>query len=265
VARELTPAELRELLPVYALDAVEHDERRQVDAYLGRTPDAQHEVDELRETAALLAFSDRDAAPEGLWSRIEDALGAEPPGLVLPLTPAQVVPGRPDRLLRKRGIAGRVAVGIAAASAVAAGITAFVVSDEMSQQEERLERVAASVAHQGMRSAAEAAAADPRARTADLQAARGPTRAKVVTMPDGTSFLMASDVPRLRPGRIYQLWAVVGDEPRPPMVPAGLLGRSFDVAAFHAPGDTVGFMVTEEAAPGVEHTRARPVLEGHYA
>jgi hypothetical protein len=84
-------------------------------------------------------------------------------------------------------------------------------------------------------------------------------------MPDGTSFLMAKEVPRLDPGRIYQLWAVVGDEPDPPMVSAGLLGRSFDVAAFHAPGDTRGFMVTEEAAPGVEHTDAPPVLEGHYA
>jgi anti-sigma factor RsiW len=263
VARELTPTELRELLPVYALDAVEHDERAQVDAYLQRTPEAQHEVDELRETAALLAFSDREVAPEDLWSRIEDALGAEPPGLALPLGswPAGAAPATARR---GRGIAARVAVGIAAASAIAAGITAFVVSDEMSQQEERLERVAASVAHQGMRSAAEAAAADPRARTVDLQAASGAMRAKVVTMPDGTSFLMATDMPRLAPGRIYQLWAVVGDEPHPPMVSAGLLGRTFDVAAFHAPGDTVGFMVTEEAEPGVEKTHADPVLEGHY-
>jgi Anti-sigma-K factor rskA, C-terminal/Anti-sigma-K factor RskA, N-terminal domain len=257
VARELTPAELRELLPVYALDAVEHDERVQIDAYLERTPAAQREVDELRETAALLAFSDRDAAPDGLWSRIEDALGAEPPGLVLPLSSS----ARHGR----RGLAGRVAIGIAAASAVAAGITAFIVSDEMSRQEKRLERVAASVAHQGMRRAAEAAVADPRARTVNLRAASGSTRAKVVTMPDGTAFLMATDVPRLAPGRIYQLWAVVGDEPHPPMVSAGLLGRSFDIAAFHAPGDTVGFMVTAEAAPGVDQTHATPVLEGHYS
>jgi anti-sigma-K factor RskA len=261
VARELTPAELRDLLAVYALDAVEHDERAQLDAFVERTPEARREVDELRETAALLAYSDRAAAPEGLWSRIEDSLGAEPPRLVLPPSATAMHRGRSWR----RSIAARAAIGIAAASAIAAGLTAILVSDEMSRQEERLDRVAASVAHQGMEHAAQAAAADPRARTARLDGARRSGSATVVTMPDGTSFLMAKDVPRLEPGRIYQLWAVVGDAPDAPMVSAGLLGRSFDVAAFHAPGDARGFMVTDEAAPGVEHTDAAPVLEGHYA
>jgi hypothetical protein len=245
---------------MYSLDAVETDERAQIDAYLERTPEAQREVDELRETAALLAYSDREEAPDGLWGRIEDSLGAEPPRLVLPMHPA----GRATTRRARRGVGARVAVGIAAASAVAAGVTAVVVSDEMSRQEQRLDRVAASVAQQGMHRAAEAVAADPRARTARLAGARGQGSAMVVTMPDGTSFLMAKDVPRLARGRIYQLWAVVGDAPDPPMVSAGLLGRSFDVAAFHAPGDVRGFMVTEEAAPGVEHTDATPVLEGHY-
>ncbi|HEY8215975.1 MAG TPA: anti-sigma factor [Acidimicrobiia bacterium] len=261
MARELTPAELRELLAVYALDAVEPDECGQVDAYLERAPEAQREVDELRETAALLAYSDRETAPDGLWARIEDSLGAEPPGLVLPLARTRTASGRRGR----RGVAARVAVGIAAASAVAAVVTAIAVSDEMSRQEERLDRVAASVAHQGMEHAAEAAAADPRARRASLDGAKGAGSAMVVTMPDGTSFLMAKHVPRLERGRIYQLWAIVGDAPDPPMVSAGLLGRSFDVAAFHAPGDARGFMVTDEAAPGVEHTDAAPVLEGFYA
>jgi hypothetical protein len=261
VARELTPAELRDLLAVYALDAVEHDERAQLDAFVERTAEARREVDELRETAALLAYSDQAAAPDELWSRIEDSLGAEPPRLVLPGSPTVA---RPDTS-RRRGIGARVAIGIAAASAIAASLTAILVSDEMSRQEERLDRVAASVAHQGMEHAAEAAAADPRARTARLEGAGGSGSATVVTMPDGTSFLMAKEVPRLEAGRIYQLWAVVGDEPDPPMVSAGLLGRSFDVAAFHVPGDARGFMITEEAAPGVEHTDAPAVLEGHYA
>jgi hypothetical protein len=48
------------------------------------------------------------------------------------------------------------------------------------------------------------------------------------------------------------------------MVSAGLLGRSFEVAAFHAPEGTRGFMVTEEAGSGAVHTDAAPMLEGHF-
>jgi hypothetical protein len=163
----------------------------------------------------------------------------------------------------RRGIAARVAVGIAAATAVAAGATAFLVSDEMSRQEERLDRVAASVAHEGMRRAAEAAASDPRARTLTLATRGSRGSAMVVAMPGGDAFLMATGIPRLEHGRTYQLWAVTGEDGAP-MVPAGLLGRSFDVAAFHVPEGTRGFVVTEEGDPGVAQTDAPPVLEGSF-
>jgi hypothetical protein len=158
-----------------------------------------------------------------------------------------------------------VAVGVAAASAIAAGVTAVVVSDEMSRQEDRIEQVAESVGRQGMRRAAEAAAADPRARTVHLDGSAAEDGAVVVTLPDGAAFVMAHDVSRLAPGRTYQLWAVTGDPSAPQMVSAGLLGRSFDVAAFHAPEGTQGFMVTDEAAPGATQMGGVPVLEGHYA
>jgi len=261
VARELTPAELHELLAAYALDAVDPEEREQLDAHLARVPRARREVDELREAAALLAFSDADRAPAELWGRIEHALGAEPPRLVLPLAPgAERAPRR-----RGRGIGTRVAVAIAAASAAAAVVTAVVVDHEMSRQEERLDLVAASMAHDDMRRAAEAAATDPRARTLRLDAASGRGSAMVVTMPGGDSFLMAHDIPRLAPGRTYQLWAVTGDATRPTMVSAGVLGRTLDVAAFHAPEGARGFMVTAEPASGVVHTDATPLLEGHFA
>ena len=261
MARELTPAELRELLAVYALDAVDAEERAQVAAYAERVPEAGREVDELRETAALLAFSDQESVPDGLWERIEHALGAEPPRLVLPLDRSSVPVDRRTR----RGIAAKIAIGIAAASAVAAGVTAIVVSGEMSRQEQRIDRVAASVADEGMRRAAEAAAADPTARTVRLDASEGRGGAMVVTMPGGESYLMAHDIPRLARGRTYQLWAVTGDEADPTLVSARLLGRWFDVAAFHAPEGARGFMVTEERGSGAVQTDVPPVLEGHFA
>ncbi len=260
MARELTPAELDELLAAYALDAVDAEEREQLDAYLERSPDAAREIAELQETAALLAFTGPDEAPDTLWDRIENALGAEPPRLVMPFDTAA---RRSPR--RRRGVATKVAIGIAGASAIAAGITAVVVSDEMSRQEERLDRVAGSVANDGMHRAAEAAAADPRSRTVRLVARRGSGSATVIAMPDGAAFLMARDMEHLGPDRTYQLWAITGDPDGPEVVSAGVLGRSLDLAAFQAPEGATGFMVTDEATPGVVTTAAKPVLEGHFA
>jgi hypothetical protein len=116
-----------------------------------------------------------------------------------------------------------------------------------------------------MRRAAQAAVTDPQAHTLALAASDGRGSAMVVTMPGGESYLMAHGVPRLGPGRTYQLWAVMGDPTEPTMVSTGLLGRSFDVAAFRAPVGTRGFMVTDEPATGAVRSDAAPRYEGHYA
>ena len=74
--------ELDALLGAYALDALDADERRQVEEYLAQNPSAQSEVDELRETAASLALSPSagadEAAPPELWQRISQSIAAEP-------------------------------------------------------------------------------------------------------------------------------------------------------------------------------------------
>ncbi len=261
MARELTPAELDELLGAYALDAVDGDEREQVDTYVERSDDARHRLAELRETAALLAYEGGAPAPDELWGRIEDALAVEPPGLVLPLEPARAA--RAER--SNRGLVAKIAVGIAAASAVAAGVTAVVVSDEMSRQEDRLDEVAASVAHDGMRSAAEAAVADPRSTTLRLASPTTGATATVVAMPDGTAFLMGHGVPHLDEGRTYQLWSITGDPAAPDMLPTAVLGRSVDVASFHAPEGSLGYMISEERAPGVPAPGTEALVKGMYA
>lgn len=242
MARELTPAELEELFGVYALDALDGDEREQVESYLARSPVAQIEVAELQEVAAMLAHSG-GAAPDGLWRRIEESLAAEPPGLVLPMT-------RPPAPRSRRGLGVKIALGVAAASAAAALVTVVVVSDQMSRQEDRLDRVASSVEHDGMRRAAMGAMADPEARTVRLRADDGRGAATVVTLPSGTGFLMVEDLPRLAPGHTYQLWAMTGGGASPGLVSAGVLGRDPEIAAFRAPGSAHGFLVTDEAAPG---------------
>jgi anti-sigma-K factor RskA len=261
MARELTPSEIEELFGVYALDALDADERAEVETYLERSVAARTEVAALQEVAAMLAHSG-GAAPDDLWGRIEQALAAEPPRLVLPLDQA-----RTERT-RRRGLGGRVALAIAGASAAAALVTAVVVSnqmsDQMSDQEDRLDRVASSVEHDGMRRAAMGALADPRARTVRLVAPDGAGSVTVVSMPDGGGFLMAHGVQRLAPGRTYQLWAMTGDPGPPGLVSAGVLGRDLDIAAFHAPASAHGFVVTEEAEPGALTSTGHVLLAGEF-
>ncbi len=261
MARELTPAELDELLGAYALDAVDGDERDQVEAHLERSETARRELAQLREAVALLAYQGGVPAPDALWARIEGSLDVEPPRLVLPLAPARAARnGRPGR-----GLVVKVAVGVAAVSAVAASVTAFLLTDEMSRQEERLDEVAARVADDRMRSAAAAAATDPRARMLELESSASDMTATVVTMPDGSGFVMGHHVPRLAADRTYQLWALTGDPANPDMLPTAVLGRSVDVAAFHAPEGCLGFMISDEAAPGSSTPSAEKLLEGSYA
>jgi hypothetical protein len=246
MARELTPRELDELLGAYALDAVDGDERAQVEAWLERSPEARAELASLRETAALLTQPAR-AAPPGVWARIEDALSETPPPLVLPS-------GR-------RRLAVRATAALAAASAAAAAITAVVLSDEMAEQEHRLESVAQSVREDGMRRAATAAMADPRARILELSSPAG-AAATLVAMPDGEAYLVAVRLPRLARGRTYQLWAMTDGGAS--VVSAGVVGRDVEAAALHVPAGVEGFAVTAEDAPGADRPHHPMVLEGWF-
>ena len=117
----MTPDELEALLGAYALDAVDDDERREVEAYLAVDPRARAEVETHREVATLMAFGGAPA-PEGLWDRIADSLEdrAPQPGPEL----ARVLP------VRRRRWSTAALIGVAAAAAVAAAaITVAVVRD----------------------------------------------------------------------------------------------------------------------------------------
>ncbi len=284
MGRELTPAELSELLGAYVLDAVDVDEREQVEVYLARTPAAAAEVAELRETAALLAHVGREA-PDGLWARIEGALAEEPPRLGLPYdTRYEPRPEprseprpepRPDagpveapatRRVRDAGARRRTLarVGAVAASLVVAASIAvsLVLHGQMDDQQARIDRLSASVAHDGVARAAKAAVMDPASHEATLVSADGARRAKVVAMPDGTGFFMEHNLPKLAAGRTYQLWAMTGSRASPVFVSVGVLGRRPAVTAFRAGTGAMGFMVTVEAVPGVVTPDRAPMLEG---
>jgi len=274
VARELTPAELDELLGAYALDALDADEREAVEQWLARSPNARRDADELRETASLLAES-AEAPPSDLWSRIEARLGdADDAVDVPPLRMSEVVDlgvrraaaGAPSAPPARSSHPRRWLLGVAAALVLALAVSVgVVVGHQLSDQNARIDRLALGMERRAMERAALSATMEPGARTAALSASDGAVVAKVVTTPDGRGYFMADAMPRLPDGRTYQLWALMGDGAGSPVVSVGVMGRKPSVMAFTADAGVTGFVVTEENAPGVARSTEPAMLQGRLA
>jgi anti-sigma-K factor RskA len=234
------PDDIEELLGAYALDAVDDDERRMVEAYIATNPRARAEVDQHREVATLLAFGGADA-PEGLWDRIvlsldELEMEAPSPGPEL----AKVLPARrPDR---RRWWLGALAA--AALVAVVALSLALVRKDDGGPS---------------LASAYTSAKADPANKTV-LLTTDGTTRATAVLEPSGRAFLDPTSLPALPADRTYQLWGVVEGESAP--VSLGVLGPSPQLTLFGVGGPLKALAITEEKAGGVVQTQQTPQIVG---
>jgi anti-sigma-K factor RskA len=218
--------DIEELLGAYALDAVDDDERRQVEAYLETSPRAQAEVDQHREVAALLAFGGAPA-PTGLWDRIAGALeeGAPEPGPEL----AKVLPVR----ARRR----RWWVGALAAAAVVAIAVLSVALVRSNQSQTQSEAIAAAY-HD--------AKGDPASKTVQLKAPDGRTATAVVP-PSGSAYLDGTTLPALPADRIYQLWAVPQNGAP---VSLGLLGSRPGISMFGLTGTPSALAISVETPGG---------------
>ena len=71
--RELSDAEVEELLGAYALDALEPDETVAVEAVLARRPDLAREADRLSSVAAWLGATEATEPPAGMRDGVLDA------------------------------------------------------------------------------------------------------------------------------------------------------------------------------------------------
>jgi anti-sigma-K factor RskA len=236
------PDDIEELLGAYALDAVDDDERRVVEAYLATNPRARAEVDQHREVATLLAFGGTDA-PEGLWDKIVQSL--EEPGVEAPVPGpqlAKVLPARrPDR---RRWWFGALAA--AALIAVVALSIALVRKDDGGPS---------------LASAYTSAKADP-ANTTVVLTTNGTTRATAVLEPSGRAFLDPTSLPALGSDRTYQLWGVLPDST---IVSLGVLGPTPGLTMFGVSGTVKALAITEEQAGGVVATKQQPQIVGTVA
>jgi hypothetical protein len=252
--RELTRAELDELLPLYALDALDDEELAQVARYVERDANARAEVQSLREAVSWLPMPGV-RAPESVWSHIERALDAPTDTVNAPpvhLAPITQEPGS------RRGVGRKVVAGLAAAAVV----LALVLGVQVVRQQDRIDDLAAEMHRDPMESQAMAARAAPDAHVIPLDAMEQGGGADVVMLPDGTGYLMDHSLPALDAGSTYQLWATVGEGAQAHAVSLGVLGREPGIVPFRLAATPAAFEVTEEPAHGSTAPGSTVVLRG---
>jgi anti-sigma-K factor RskA len=244
--------ELDALLGAYVLDALDPDERAAVERYLDANPRARAEVDDLRETAAVLAaapVADTTAPPE-LWDRIAADLDTGDGDTVPPA----------DELAARRGGRSRRAVWFTSVAAVAAVLVAALLAVQVLTLNDDLDdaRDPANVAERFDR-----ATDVDGAQQAQLVSDHG--TARVVVLPDGTGYLVNDDLAPLTEDETYQLWAIVGDDASPRVISAGVLGADPTGAGFTIEAPVSGFALTVEQAGGVPVTANEPIATANLA
>jgi anti-sigma-K factor RskA len=242
-------------LAVYALDALDDDERQMVEAHLARCPSCRAVVDEHRSTLAALTAD--EPPPPVVWQRIAAQTGAADvptPLAVMPSAPAAPAPPvppvtRPDtrpgggataptHLRPRRPEPSRrwaAISGVAAAVALVVGGLVGVAVANRDEEPTSLADLAAAAMEQPGASVITLAASDD-----NRDAAR------VVT--DGsTGYIVLDDLPTLPAGQAYQLWRL--DEPTP--VSLGVIGDGrARVATVGVPAGTTRLALSTEPAAG---------------
>src|SRR5688500_15383954 len=206
-------APLRDLAAAYALGALPPEEARAFEAFLATSPEAQREVHEYRETAALLALGGEQQRPSAeLRGRVQAAIAASteprPAG-----RPAEASP--PLLSAARRSPWGPIAwVGLAAAvlAAVALGIRTRSLGRELAARDSAIAKLERRVDELGQgvfdRDALLAAILDRNIELVQLTARGNPNPAIQIfwNTARNTALLNATGLKPVPPGRTYQLW-----------------------------------------------------------
>lgn len=247
--------ELSELLGAYALDAVDADERAEIDEYLARSPRARAEVAEHLEVAALLGGAAGEA-PAAVWDRIDALLPdldheqpAAPARPASEPTPSAVVVSLGDR--RK---ARRLAVTMFASAAAAAAIIGLGISNARQDHLINGYKSELAASRDGALRLNELLAS-PGTKVATLRDDAGQPIARVVLAPSGEGYLIDSGLPHLASGRTYQLWGVENGL----VLSLGVMSDSDRPIPLAAKGTWSKLVLTEESSPGVV-TSAQPAV-----
>jgi anti-sigma-K factor RskA len=258
----MTHDEASELLAVFALDAVDLDERQRIEQHVDGCPRCRAELDAHREVAAALGNS-VDPLPEGLWSRLASRLperpDEEPPPMPALVRPAAAVAAGRESAARfssagpiavpsarsPRGTRGRlVALGSFAA---AAAVVAVVLGLNLVHDNRQISRLHAALGP-GAPSVVTAALETPGHTVVNVTDPARQRVAQFVVVPDGRGYLVSSALPRLTSGETYQLWGVVGGH----TISLGLMGQAPEHVTFTLAGTErpTRLAITAEPAGG---------------
>src|SRR5436305_8493581 len=231
MGRELSHAEVADLLGAYALDALEPAELQAVDRHVQGCPACQAEVAEHREVASLLTPG-WARPPAGLWDRIAASLEEVPPPLDL----------APVLAMKRKAVTGTagpapstrrsLGLGIAAMVAVAAVAMVGFLGVRVADDRQRIDRITGQAYGDKLTQSVNAALADPGARKVQLVSTDGYRNAEAVVLPDGSGYVVKSNLPGLGQDRTYQLWAVVGTA----KISVGVLGPAVHAVPFKMDG-----------------------------
>ena len=233
------------MLGVYALHALDPEERDLVDEHLEDCPRCQQEVRGHREVATLLG-NRGGVAPDGLWDRIASRLEEPPPPMRLSLPEGQgnVIP----LAARRRQRTNRFVVAAMGAAAV---MLVGLLGAQVVRQGSRIE---------DLESAMNGSSADA-VSVATLSSSDGTISANAVLLSDGTGLLLAEDLPGLTAEETYQLWGVTDNG----VISLGLLGAEPGrVMPFLAGDDVSGLAVTQEVAGGVPQSDNPAIVAGEF-
>ena len=256
MGRELSHAEVADLLGAYALDALEPAELQAVDRHVQGCQACRSEVAEHREVAGLLTPG-WGKPPAGLWDRIAASLEEQPPPLDLAPVIAMKPPAPPTYgtgagTKERRGVFIGIAAMVAVAAVAMIGFLGVRAIDDGGRRNDTVTPLAE------LERSANAALADPSAQKVDLVSTDGSRYVQAVVLRDGTGYLVNPRLPTLPAERTYQLWAVVGTA----KISVGVLGNAPKIVPFKMNGNVSALAITEEVAGGVVASRADPVVVG---
>jgi anti-sigma-K factor RskA len=224
--------ELQDLIPAHALDALDADDALLLEEHVATCEACRHDLDDLRETTALLAFATAPVEPPArLRAAILDAV-AEP-------SPAPVA--RPARV-RMPFLRGAFAGALAgAAIAIVVGLALYSQLTDARDSRDAQSALVASLISSG----------------SQVQPLEGAVQGAVVRK-GGSGKLVLVDLPEAAAGHTYEAW-LIGSDKVP--VPAGTFSGGKAVVV-PLDGDAAGsktVAITVEQSGGSQAPTTKPV------
>lgn len=249
------PGDVWDLLPGYALDALDDTDREAVERLLASDADARRALDEYRDVVASFVVEAEPPAAlrAGVLARVastpqvRDLTAGAPAAPAAPAPADGSTPGGGDVVdlaARRRRRWGTAVAAVAAAVAIAVPTTIAV---QVTAERDRLREQAQVVSEM---------LADPD--SAILRGAvEGGGEASVLVAGDDMLF-RAEGLPELDPDQAYQLWVVEGDGS---VSSAGLLALHDGEATSLVQGrEGVGMAVSVEPGSGSEQPTSAPIV-----